>query len=223
MMKELSGPSLPPASGGPARQLVVLLHGVGADGRDLLSLGEEWRASLPHAAFLAPDAPDACDMAPYGFQWFSLRELSPPRLLAGIQAAAPGLTRYLDAQRQALGFSWRQVALVGFSQGTMMALHVAPRLPEPVAAVVGYSGAMLGFETMGTEVRSRPPVLLVHGDADDVVPVQATSLAGAQLRQHGFEVEVRIRPRLGHWLDEDGIGVGGRFLARHLGDGSPTP
>ncbi|HYE48408.1 MAG TPA: prolyl oligopeptidase family serine peptidase [Azospirillaceae bacterium] len=215
--QDLDGPALAPAAGGPARQLVVLLHGVGADGRDLLSLGQEWREMLPHAAFAAPNAPFPCDMAPYGFQWFSLQDRSLPRMLAGIQAAAPILTRYLEAQRAAHGLPWSKVALAGFSQGTMMSLHVAPRLAEPVAGVLGYSGAMLGPELLASEVRSRPPVLLVHGDADEVVPPQATPMAATALTRAGFQVEAVMRPGLGHWLDAEGIAAGGRFLASVLG------
>jgi phospholipase/carboxylesterase len=177
MMALLSGPRVPPRQPGPPRQLVVLLHGVGADGNDLIELAPALARRLPHAAFIAPDGPEPCDMAPFGRQWFSLRERRPAALLAGVQASLPVLNAFLDAELEGAGLDPRQLALVGFSQGTMLALYAALRRSPAIAAVLGYSGALLGAERLPAEVTSRPPVFLVHGDDDEIVPVQALHAA----------------------------------------------
>ncbi len=211
-MVKLSGPSMLPRAGGSPRQLVVLLHGLGADGRDLLGLAPLLAGRLPRAAFHAPDAPQPCDMAPYGRQWFSLQDRRPEAMLQGALRAAPALDEFLDALLASHGLGDDRLALVGFSQGTMMALHAALRRPRPVAAVLGFSGALVGAERLAAEVRSRPPVMLVHGDADDVVPVEAMFLAAEALGGAGVPVQWVLRPGLPHSIDPEGIAIGGRFL-----------
>jgi len=213
----LSGPFLAPSAGGPADSLVVLLHGVGADGNDLMDLARDWAHALPTTAFSAPNAPFPCDLAPYGHQWFSLRDWSLASLLAGVQAAAPVLTRFLETERDRLGLDWSRLVLLGFSQGCMMGLHVAPRLPAPLAGVLGYSGALMGPELLAAQTLSRPPVLLVHGDGDEVVPVQATRAADAALRAAGIPVQTHIRPGLGHGIDGEGLRLGLAFIRSRLG------
>lgn len=211
---QISGPSLPPAAGGSPRELVILLHGVGADGDDLIELAPHWAPLLPHAEFLAPNAPFPCDMAPFGCQWFSLQDRQPERMLAGIRVTAPLLDAYIDQALAERDLTDARLALVGFSQGTMMALHVAPRRPRPCAAVIGYSGALLGADLLPLEIRSRPPVLLVHGDADDVVPVSVLPTAAAALESAGIAVEAVVRPDLGHGIDPEGLALGGAYLQR---------
>jgi phospholipase/carboxylesterase len=213
----LSGPTLEPAAGGAARQLVVLLHGLGADGDDLLSLGQEWQSLLPHAAFLSPHAPDPCELAPMGFQWFSLRDFSPAAMVAGIRAAAPLLRSYIEAELAARRLGFDRLALVGFSQGTMMALQVGLRLPEPCAAIVGYSGALPDETGLPAEIASRPKILLVHGLADSVVPVGMTQMAAASLQALEVPVTMELRPGLDHGIDARGAGLGGSFLAAAFG------
>ncbi len=212
---DLDGPAVAPASGNAPKALVVLLHGVGADGNDLIGLAHEWAPMLPDAAFLSPHAPFPYDMAPMGRQWFSLQERTAAAIMAGIQSAEPVLNRFLDRQLAEHGLTDDRLALVGFSQGTMMALFTAPQRPQPCAAVVGYSGALFAARPLET-APSKPPVLLVHGDADEVVPVQATINAGSALAAAGFEVQSEIRPGLPHGIDPAGLRLGGEFLARHL-------
>ena len=216
MLLSLDGPSQPPAAGGKPRHIVILLHGLGADGSDLLGLAPYWARLLPHAVFLAPNAPFPCDMAPYGFQWFSLQDRTPEMILAGVRAAAPVLEGFIDETLAKHGLDERALALVGFSQGTMMSLHVGLRRKRPVAGILGYSGALVGAEGLGTEIRARPPVLLVHGDADEIVPVQAMDRAAAGLRAHGIAVETLRRPGLPHSIDEEGLTRGGAFLVKCL-------
>jgi len=204
---------MPPRAGGPPRQLIVLLHGVGADGNDLIALAPALARRLPGAAFVAPDAPEPCDMAPFGCQWFSLRDRRPEALLLAVQSVAPLVDAFIDAELERYRLADDRLALVGFSQGAMTALYVALRRPRAVAAVLGYSGALLGGEQLTEEARSRPPVYLVHGDADEVVPVQATYAAVAGLQAAGIPVQWSIRAGLPHGIDPESVEHGAAFLA----------
>jgi phospholipase/carboxylesterase len=216
LLPSLSGPVRKPASGSKPRQLVVLLHGVGADGNDLIGLAPYWAPALPDAEFVSPDAPFPCDMAPYGRQWFSLQDRSPSAILGGVRAAAPILDAFLDDALAARGLDASQLALVGFSQGTMMSLYVGPRRAKQLAGIVGYSGALIGADTLAQEIRSRPPMLLVHGDADEIVPPQALPLAVKGLTAAGVPVEQLVCRGVGHSIDEAGLRRGGEFLRRVL-------
>jgi phospholipase/carboxylesterase len=212
----LDGPGFGPAAGGRARSLVVLLHGLGADGHDLIQLAPHWAELLPSTAFVSPHAPFPCDMAPYGRQWFSLQDRDPHRIRSGVAAAAPILDAFLDATLEAHRLDDSALALIGFSQGTMMSLHVAPRRARAIAGVVGFSGALVGAEDLATELRSTPPVLLVHGDADQVVPFSAMAAAQSALSAAGVEVTTERRPGLPHSIDEVGLEKAAAFLARRL-------
>ncbi len=213
---ELSGPAFAPASGGPAKQLVILLHGVGADGNDLIGLAPMLSQGLPDAEFLAPNAPEPCDMAPVGYQWFSLQDRSPDVIEAGVRAAAPLVDRYIDDNCAIRQITSDQVALFGFSQGCMMSLFVGLRRQTALAAVLGYSGALVAPGKLAGEIVSRPPVLLVHGEADPVVPHQMLAAAQAGLEAAGVDVQTVSRPGLGHGIDEAGIRKGAALLQRTL-------
>lgn len=217
-MQRLDGPRLAPAGGGPARQLVVLLHGVGADGTDLAGLAPIWAQDLPEAAFVAPDAPFPCDMAPYGRQWFSLgfslADRDPQRMAAGVRAVAPAVEAFLAEELARLGLPPDALALMGFSQGAMTALHVGLRGAVPPAAILAYSGALLAPDTLGAELRARPPVLIVHGEADEVVPAWAGRFAESALHEAGVPTEAVFIPGLGHGIDDAGLAAGARLLGR---------
>lgn len=210
----LDGPRTAPVAGGPARQLVVLLHGVGADGNDLIGLVPHVASALPHAAFVAPHAPFPYDMAPYGRQWFSLKDRSPARMLEGCRIAAPILDRFLDLELKKHDLTDAQLALVGFSQGTMMALHAGLRRVSPPAGILGYSGVIVGAETLARDLRVHPPVMLIHGEEDPVVPFNLHGPTAAALEAHGVPVEAHTRPGLGHSIDEQGLTLGLAFLRR---------
>ena len=170
MLPKLSGPLRPPASGGKPKQLVILLHGLGADGNDLIGLAPYLARLLPEAEFVSPNAPFPCDMGPYGYQWFSAQDRSPAAVLAGVRAAAPILDGFISEALAERGLSDAEMALVGFSQGTMMSLFVGLRRAQPAAGILGFSGRLLAPELLASELRSRPRILLVHGTEDPLVP-----------------------------------------------------
>jgi len=212
----IDGPRIPPASGGQAKRLVVLLHGYGADGYDLIDIARHLSPLLPETAFVSPHAPEACAGAPGGRQWFPLAVIDPHRLHSDISAAAPELDQFLDAELARHGLGEGDLALLGFSQGTMMALHVALRRTGGVAGVVGYSGLLAGPEHLAREMKSAPPVLLVHGDADMVVPAMTLGAATRALGDAGVPVEWHLRPGLQHGIDGTGLELGAAFLLRVL-------
>jgi phospholipase/carboxylesterase len=211
-MPERDGPRWGPKEA-PVRQLVVLCHGVGADGHDLIDLAPSWAPALPHAAFAAPDGPEPYDMAPMGRQWFSLTDRTPARLEAGIAVAAPYLDRFIDTELARLGLPADAYALMGFSQGAMMALYAGLRRTVPPRAILAFSGALLAPESVAS-LAGRPPILLVHGQDDAVVPVERSRQAEQILREAGLPVEALYCPGLGHGIDESGLSMGALFLQR---------
>jgi phospholipase/carboxylesterase len=220
MAAELDGPRLNPRSG-TARQLVVFLHGYGADGNDLIDIGRSWQQYLPQAAFASPHAPEPCGQAPAGRQWFPLTDRNPDERWLGVNKAAPLLQQFLDAELNRHRLPPSALALVGFSQGTMMALHVGLRRATAPAAIVGYSGLLVlpsqgDIEALATEITSRPPVLLVHGDRDDLIPPQALFQAAQGLAALGLSVEWHLSAGVGHGIDAEGLRHGGEFLARRF-------
>ncbi|WP_293678259.1 dienelactone hydrolase family protein [uncultured Phenylobacterium sp.] len=204
---------VPPASGGAPRSMVILLHGYGSNGDDLIGLVPYWRAALPDTVFLSPNAPQPCPGAPGGYQWWALTSFSPDARAAGVRQAAPIVNGFIDRQLAAHGLPEDRLALVGFSQGTMMALQVGLR--RPIAGIAGYSGMLADPDGLDASP-SRPPVLLVHGDADPMVPVAALQQAQAALAPLGFEVTAHVSRGLGHSIDEAGLRLGGQFLSRVL-------
>ena len=230
----LDGPRVAPASGRPARQLVMFLHGYGANGDDLIGLAPHWQALLPDAAFVSPDAPEPVPGAPGGRQWFSLNRYDPNMLrrkasqagqaqgeirgemLAGARNAAPALNAFIDAELERLRLGPERLALVGFSQGTMMALHVGLRRAPGPACILGFSGALVGADRLAGEIASRPPVMLVHGDADDVVPFDALFTATNALAAAGATAQWHVAHGAGHGIEPGGLERGGRFLAQSL-------
>jgi len=211
-VKKLEGPSHGPHSDGSPGHLVVLLHGYGADGNDLIGIAPLLAPLMPDVVFHAPNAPWPCDGNPFGHQWFGINRLDPASRLAGTRHAAPFVDVFLDETMAQYGLDESRTAFVGFSQGTMMSLHVGLRRPRQVAGIVGFSGALAGAEVLKDEIKSRPPVLLVHGDADPMLPHEFTEQAAKALRQNGVEVAVHIAQGLGHGIDQTGLSLAARFL-----------
>ncbi len=203
----LTGPRRDAASG-TADSLVVLLHGYGADGNDLIGLADPLAPHLPNTAFVAPNAPSPCTNNPMGYQWFPIPWLdgsSPVEAGIGAAAAAKTLNIYLDTLPQAEGVGPERTVLVGFSQGTMMSLEVGLRRAGSVAGIVGFSGRLLRPEALKAEVVSRPPILLVHGDMDEVVLPSSMPEAAAALTAAGLEVETHVSQGIGHGIAPDGL------------------
>jgi phospholipase/carboxylesterase len=193
-----------------------LLHGLGADGNDLIGLAPYWAPLLPTTEFLSPNAPFPCDMAPYGYQWFSSQDRSPAAVLAGVRAAVPFLDAFIDDALTKRGLDDADLALVGFSQGTMMSLYVGLRRATPVAGIVGFSGRLLAPELLAQELRSCPRTLLVHGTDDPLVPYESLAAAETALKGAGVPVETLTCDRIGHSIDENGLRRGGSFLKEVL-------
>lgn len=219
-MAELDGPRLEPR-GGEAKRLVVFLHGYGADGNDLIELGRAWQEILPQTAFVSPHAGEPCGQAPVGKQWFALTFRDPDERWTGVNKAAPALESFLDKELERRKLPASALALVGFSQGTMMALHVGLGRATAPAAIVGYSGMLVlpnrpAPDEVAASVKSKPPVLLVHGSEDELIPVQALFHATQTLAALEIPAEWHISHGVGHGIDGEGLRHGGEFLARQF-------
>ena len=218
MTAQLDGPRLAPSAGGAPQQLVIFLHGYGADGNDLIELGREWARALPHAAFVSPHAPEALAGGFFGGrQWFGLETRSEHEWEEGVRRAQPALEAFIVAEAARQKLPLGAVALVGFSQGTMMALQTGLRLSEAPAAIVGFSGHLAGAMRLPAEIKCKPPVLLIHGSSDDVIPVEAIHHARMALASAGVPVEWHVRPGLGHGIDPEGLKAAGQFLRTAFG------
>ncbi|MAQ84680.1 MAG: phospholipase [Maritimibacter sp.] len=207
------------AASGQTKSVVVFLHGYGADGNDLLGLADPLAEHMPDTVFVAPDAPEKCVNNPMGYQWFPIPWLdgsSEAAAAASMAQSAEDLNAYLDKVIADEGISPAQLLLLGFSQGTMMSLHVAPRRDEAFAGVVGFSGRLLQPETLEAELKSKMPVLLIHGDQDEVVPPQSLNEAGNALQAAGFEVYAHVSKGTGHGIAPDGLSVALAFMRDRL-------
>mgnify|MGYP002633010870 CR=1 FL=1 len=206
---------------GETRSIVVFLHGYGANGADLLGLADPLAEHMPDTLFVAPDAPEICAGSPMGFQWFPIPWIdgsSDQDAAAGLLSASQDLNAYLDALMVDEDVLPEQVALFGFSQGTMIALQVAPRREDEIAGLVGFSGRLLDPEALVDDVASKPPILLIHGDEDDVVPVESLPAAVEALQAAGFsDVYAHIMKGTAHGIAPDGLSVAMAFMRDKLG------
>ncbi|MCL5778628.1 dienelactone hydrolase family protein [Limibaculum sp. FT325] len=220
----LTGPRHAPRSGR-TKSLVILLHGYGADGNDLIGLADPLSSYMPDTAFRAPNAPERCRVNPMGYQWFPISWIdgSPEsEMQAGFTRAAGVLDAYITAAMAEEGVEPHETALVGFSQGTMMSLHVAPRREAALAGVVGFSGRLNAPERLAAEARVKPPVLLIHGDRDEVIPVGALREAHDALAAAGFPVAAHVSRGTGHGIAPDGLGLALGFLMDRFGIERPV-
>ena len=216
LSKIVNGSSLQPLSGGSPKQIVLLLHGYGSSGADLISLAPHWQRDLPDTLFLAPNAPQRLSNLSSGYQWWPLSAFTPQALASGAASAGPAIEAFIERKLYQYGLTEANLAIIGFSQGTMMALHVGLRRPRQVAAIVGYSGMLTGEHERAHLSITKPPVLLVHGSADPVVPVAALHAAKMHLEHLGVFVTAHISPGVGHSVDPVGLRMGGEFVAKAL-------
>ncbi|SOC00014.1 alpha/beta hydrolase [Rhodobacter maris] len=218
MIREMKLGRVTPRSGH-AKSAVLFLHGYGADGDDLLGLAEPLAPHLPDTLFLAPDAPEECITNPFGRQWFPipwLDESSPEEAAAGLAQSTRDLDALIDKILAEEGLAPAQLAVVGFSQGTMMALHVLPRRADPIAAIVGFSGRLLNAGALAEEAVARPPVLLLHGNVDQIVPFSDLKKAADALVAAGFPTYAQVMEGTGHGISPQGLGMALSFLKDHL-------
>jgi phospholipase/carboxylesterase len=201
----LTGPELPNRSGGKAKQLILFLHGVGADGDNLIDLAQILSPHFPDAYFMSPNALDPYDMAPFGYQWFSLKDRSEQALLKGLNDATPRLNKFIDHQLIRFGLTDKDLAVIGFSQGCMLALHAFPRRPNPIALVAGLSGMLVAPSLLEKELKSKPSMLLLHGADDTVIPVSHMKPGAQTLKKLGFDLKTYIYPDLDHSIDQEEI------------------
>lgn len=213
-MNLLSGPTILPKN--TPSHLVIMLHGVGADGNDLIDLAPIFQTILPDAAFYSPHAPEAYDMAVFGRQWFSLRSLREEDMVAGLDHIEPILNSFIDSLLIQHSLTDDTLILMGFSQGSMTILHTALRRPKPCAALVSYSGILLAHDRLKEELHSRPPILMTHGEQDSIVPFEALEDSASTLRKLGVKVETLPLPQLAHGINEAAIQATLAFLQRHV-------
>lgn len=212
----LDGPRLAPLSSSAPNALVILIHGYGSNGEDLLSLARVIQPALPDAAFVAPNAPSQLARMAAAHQWWPIETFSMAERASGVASAAPGLDAFITRELEKAGLPANRVLLVGFSQGTMMALHVGLRRAEPVAGIVGISGMLVAPDILEAEIRSRPPVLLIHGTEDNVVPFRSMDFASTALQAVGIDVETHGSPGIGHSVGQDGLTAVAKFATRVL-------
>ena len=212
----LDGPRLSPLSGEKPNALVVLVHGYGSNGNDLISLARMIQPALPSVAFVAPNAPSMIPRMAEAFQWWPIETFSPAERAAGAAAAAAELDRFLSRELEIHGLEDDRLLLVGFSQGTMMSLHVGLRRPKPIAGIIGISGMLVAPEKLEAEIRIRPPVLLIHGTEDQVVPFRSLELASNALAAVGVPVTTHVSPGLGHSVDQEGLAAAAAFAVQAL-------
>ena len=209
----LSGPRLPPASGGAPKSLMVMLHGYGADGHDLIDLGRYWARVLPETLFVSPHAPERCAMSPMGYQWFALALDRTISRVTGAAAARPAIIGYLETLWAETGLGPEATYLMGFSQGAMMALHVGMSLPMPLRGIIGFSGALIAPEGFGADSAPRTPVCLVHGEVDQVVDPGLSLAAAETLTAAGIEVSLLMCPGVAHGIAPEALDFAGHFIA----------
>jgi phospholipase/carboxylesterase len=215
MLKIVNGASLQPLSGAGPKQIVLLLHGYGSSGSDMIALAPTWQRSLPDALFLAPHAPQRTGFGA-GYQWWPLADITPQALAAGAALAAPPIDAFIDRKLEQYGLTEAELAIVGFSQGTMMALHVGLRRASQVAGIVGYSGMLTGAARLRHDPITKPPVLLIHGSHDPVVPVSALHTAESELKHLDIEVTTHVSAGVAHSVDPVGLNLGREFVTRVL-------
>lgn len=216
-LPQISGPTLGPASGGKPQSLVILLHGYGANGDDLIGLAPPFSQVLPNTEFLSPNAPYPCEGNPFGgLQWFEVWQAEGVDRLAEVRNGAAIVNAFIDQELEKRGLTDDQLILCGFSQGTMLSLHVGLRRRKPCAGILGYSGRLESPEILADEITVRPPVMLIHGEEDPMLAVDLMDKAAAVMTENGVSVECHRRPGLGHGIDQDGVRLGAAFMSVQL-------
>lgn len=201
----LAGPELSTKTGNKPKKIILFLHGVGADGNDLIDIAHVLAPLFPDAHFLSPNAPFQYDMAPFGYQWFNFRDTSEENLLNGLNKAMPHLNEFVDHQLKRFNLTEQDLAVIGFSQGSMIALHTFPRRAKPIALIAGLSGALIAPNLLEKELKSKPQILLMHGEKDQVVPIKFMKLSSTALSRLGFDIKTHTYHSLEHNINQEEI------------------
>ena len=212
MPTAIDGPRLAPRDGQPPRKLVILLHGYGSNGDDLIGLAQHWAPHLPHVQWVSPNAPDPVPGAPNGYQWFPISQLDPERIQRGAEEAAPTVDAFIDQELARYRLQPQDLVMCGFSQGCMLSLHTGLRREQQIGGILGFSGALPGGEKLKAEMKSKPPVMLVHGDRDDVLPLPFMLDAAQAICEAGHGAEFHISQGVPHSIGPDGLDLGLDFL-----------
>ena len=212
----IDGPSIHPLSGSKAKQLVIFCHGYGADGNDLIGLASYFQQILPDAYFISPNAPESCPMNPMGYQWFDFTSNDPDLIWKKVNDAGEILNNFIDTKLNELNLSDKDLSLVGFSQGTMMSLHVGLRRIATMSSIVGFSGRLIREDILSDEMKSKPPVYLIHGDQDPMVPYSDTINAAKILKDLDIDVQSHISPNTPHSIAQDGLEIAKKFLSSNF-------
>ena len=212
-MSILSGPSIEPLDNNKPEQLIIFCHGYGADGNDLIGLANYFQNILPKAFFISPNAPEKCPLNPLGYQWFDFQSNDPALIWSKILEAANTLNSFIDEQLEKFNLLDKDLALIGFSQGTMMSLHVGLRRSETMRAIVGFSGKLVGPEMLEKDLISKPPIYLIHGEQDPMVPYQDTLDAAKVLKSKNIDIQTHISSNTQHSIAEDGLKIAVDFIS----------
>lgn len=215
-MTTIDGPSIHPLSGSQAKQLVIFCHGYGADGNDLIGLANYFQQILPDAYFISPNAPESCPMNPMGYQWFDFTSNDPDLIWKKVNDAGEILNNFIDNKLNELNLSDKDLSLVGFSQGTMMSLHVGLRRSAAMSSIVGFSGRLIREDTLSDDMKSKPPIYLIHGDQDPMVPYSDTINAAKILKDLDVDVQSHISPNTPHSIAQDGLEIAIKFLSSNF-------
>jgi phospholipase/carboxylesterase len=215
-MTSIDGPSIHPLSGSQAKQLVIFCHGYGADGNDLIGLANYFQQILPDAYFISPNAPETCPMNPMGYQWFDFTSNDPDLIWKKVNDAGEILNNFIDNKLNELNLSDKDLSLVGFSQGTMMSLHVGLRRSVAMSSIVGFSGRLIREDTLSDDMKSKPPIYLIHGDQDPMVPYSDTINAAKILKDLDVDVQSHISPNTPHSIAQDGLEIAIKFLSSNF-------
>ncbi len=216
MSRPIDGPRLAPRDGSAPKKLVIFLHGYGSNGDDLISLGQMWARDLPHVQWISPNAPDPVPGAPNGYQWFPISNLDPKRIEEGAAMAWPVVDAFIDQELARYRLTESDLVLCGFSQGTMLSLQAGLRRKRPLAGIMGFSGALPGGAKLKTEMASKPPIMLIHGDQDQVLPLGFMFDALEHIAAAGHGAQWHISQGIPHSIGQDGLDLGGRFIGKAL-------
>lgn len=212
----INGPSISPINGNDPKQLVIFCHGYGADGNDLIGLANYFQQALPDAYFVSPNAPEKCPMNPMGYQWFDFSSNDPELIWNKVNEAGNILNNFIDLKLKELNLEDKDLSLVGFSQGTMMSLHVGLRRINSLSSIVGFSGRLIREDTLKSELKSKPPIYLIHGDQDPMVPFQDTLNAEKILKDHNIDIQTHISKNTQHSIAQDGLEIAIKFLSTNF-------